>query len=79
MKKMYTFLTLLIQGEKNAELDISVYLHPLIDLKLLRRIGMEIVDQSLKQDFIIRATNMWTITNLTLLSRHMKMQLDMLL
>ena len=64
MKKPFTFLTLLIPGEKSPGQDLNVYLRPLIDeLKLLWGVGVETYDEAKKQRFMMKAAVMWTITD----------------
>ncbi|KAL0300328.1 UNVERIFIED_CONTAM: hypothetical protein Sangu_3127200 [Sesamum angustifolium] len=52
-------------GPKGPGNDIDVYLQPLIDeLKELWEVGIEAYDACKKENFILRATLMWTITAL---------------
>ena len=64
MTTPYMFLTLIIPGLYNPKSRIDVYLQPLInELKILRNDGMLTYDVSKKENFILRATLMWTINN----------------
>ena len=64
MTSQYIFLTCIILGLQNSKFLIDVYLQPLIDeLNLLWHEGVEAYDVSMKQNFRLRATLMWTINN----------------
>ncbi|GLT56706.1 hypothetical protein SLA2020_297310 [Shorea laevis] len=64
MQPEFTFLTLVIAGPKSLGRNIDVFLRPLIeDLKMLWSTGVETYDSYRKQNFIMRAMLMWTITD----------------
>ncbi|XP_063950089.1 uncharacterized protein LOC135152874 [Daucus carota subsp. sativus] len=64
MKKPYMFMTDIVPGPNSIGKDINVCLRPLIDeLKILWNTGIETYDQSLKQNFTMRAALMWTISD----------------
>lgn len=64
MTKPFMFLTCLILGPSNPKANIDVYLQPLIDeLKQLWSEGALTYDISKKQNFVMRATLMWTIND----------------
>ncbi|GLT92190.1 hypothetical protein SLE2022_100410 [Rubroshorea leprosula] len=64
MRPGFTFLTLVIVGPKSTSKNIHVFLQPLIeDLKMLWSNGVETYDSYRKQNFIMRAMLMWTITD----------------
>ncbi|XP_074373932.1 uncharacterized protein LOC141714303 [Apium graveolens] len=64
MKKPYMFMTDIVPGPNSIGKDINVCLRPLIDkLKILWNTGVKTYDQSLKQNFTMRAANMWTISD----------------
>ncbi|KAM3378772.1 hypothetical protein P3S68_011185 [Capsicum galapagoense] len=61
MTSQYIFLTCIIPGLHNPKVLIDIYLQPLIDeLNLLWQEGVEAYDVSMKQNFRLRATLMWT-------------------
>ncbi|GLT28322.1 hypothetical protein SLA2020_032640 [Shorea laevis] len=64
MRPEFTFLTLVIVGPKSLIKNIDVFLHPLIDdLKQLCLSRVETYDNFRKENFIMRAMLMWTITD----------------
>ncbi|XP_004488903.1 uncharacterized protein [Cicer arietinum] len=64
MTKPFMFLTCLIPGPSNPKANIDVYLQPLIDeLQQLWSEGALTYDISMKQNFVMRATLMWTIND----------------
>ncbi|XP_004516953.1 uncharacterized protein [Cicer arietinum] len=64
MTKPFMFLTCLIPGPSNPKANIDVYLQPLIDeLKQLWSEGALTYEISMKQNFVTRATLMWTIND----------------
>ncbi|XP_060182429.1 uncharacterized protein LOC132612107 [Lycium barbarum] len=64
MKKAYMFLTVIVPGPNNPKHKIDVYLQPLIkELTLLWETGVEAFDISKKQNFQLRASLMWTISD----------------
>ena len=64
VKKHYMFLTLLIPGPKSLEGKLDVNLQPLIkELKQLWEEGIQTYDVSRKQNFTLKATVMWTISD----------------
>ena len=64
MKEYNIFLTLVILGPRHSVESIDVYLRPLVDeLKFLWSDGKRIFDVSKKQNFIIKAALMWTISD----------------
>jgi len=64
MTKPYMFLTCLIPGPYNPKASINVYLEPLIDDLNKLWSGIWTYDVSRKQNFLMRATLMWTINDL---------------
>ncbi|XP_068503878.1 uncharacterized protein [Phaseolus vulgaris] len=63
MSRPYMFLSCLIPGPHNPKARIDVYLQPLIDdLKKLWS-GVQTYDISRKQNFMMRASLMWTIND----------------
>ncbi|KAK1405424.1 DUF4218 domain-containing protein [Heracleum sosnowskyi] len=69
MKRPYMFMTDIVPGPNSIGKDINVCLRPLIDeLKILWNTGVETYDQSLKQNFTIRAALMWTISDFPAMS-----------
>ncbi|KAL0285199.1 UNVERIFIED_CONTAM: hypothetical protein Scaly_2825500 [Sesamum calycinum] len=65
MKDPFLLLSMLIPGPKGPGNDIDVYLQPLIDeLKELWEVGIEAYDAYKKENFILRAALMWTISDL---------------
>ena len=64
MKDPYMFLTCIIPGPDNPKAKIDVYLQPLIDeLKELWYSGVQTYDIFTKQNFLLRASLMWTIND----------------
>ncbi|XP_038698945.1 uncharacterized protein LOC119996398 [Tripterygium wilfordii] len=64
MKREFMFLTVIIPGPQNPKSRIDVYLQPLIDeLKLLWCEGVITYDVAMKENFIMRATLMWTVND----------------
>ncbi|XP_074378057.1 uncharacterized protein LOC141719578 [Apium graveolens] len=64
MKKPFMFMTDIVPGPNSTGKYINVCLRPLIDeLKILWNTGVKIYDQSLKQNFTMRAALMWTISD----------------
>ncbi|XP_060177962.1 uncharacterized protein LOC132607901 [Lycium barbarum] len=64
MTSPYIFLNCIIPGPRNPKVLIDVYLQPLInELKILWLEEVETFDVSLKQNFNLRATLMWTIND----------------
>ena len=64
MKEHNIFFILVIFGLRYPDRSIDVYLRPLIDeLKLLWSDGICTFDVSKKQNFVIKAALMWTISN----------------
>ena len=64
MKKEFLFLNMVIPGPKNPRYNIDVCLRPLIDeLKSLWNVGVLTYDVSSKQNFMLRAALMWTISD----------------
>lgn len=64
MKREYIFLSLLIPGPKSPGKNINVYLRPLIDeLKILWDIGFNTFDAWKKQNFMMKAALLWTISD----------------
>ncbi|KAL6509602.1 hypothetical protein OROGR_022912 [Orobanche gracilis] len=65
MKKSYFMLSILIPGPHEPGNNIDVYLQPLIDeLKLLWDVGITTFDASRKENFQLRASLLWTISDL---------------
>ena len=63
-KEQYLFLSVLVPGPKNPKQKIDVFLQPLIaELKMLWEVGVETWDNSLQQNFRMRAALMWTISD----------------
>ena len=63
------FLTDIIPGPESIGKNINIYLRPLIDeLKTLWYTGVQTYDQSLKQNFTMRAALMWTISDFPAMS-----------
>lgn len=64
MTSPYIFLTCIIPGPHNPKSLIDVYLQPLID-ELLQLWYEDVVtyDISTKQNFVMRANLMWTISD----------------
>ncbi|XP_041994040.1 uncharacterized protein LOC121744538 isoform X1 [Salvia splendens] len=64
MKEPYLMLSLLIPGPLAPGNNIDIYLQPLIaDLKDLWEVGIETYDASKKQNFQLRASLLWTISD----------------
>ena len=64
MTSPYIFLSCVIPGPRNPKSLIDVYLQPLIDeLKQLWFEGVLTYDISTKQNFVMRASLMWTIND----------------
>ncbi|KAL0329093.1 UNVERIFIED_CONTAM: hypothetical protein Sradi_4896000, partial [Sesamum radiatum] len=64
-ERPFLLLSMLIPGPKGPGNDIDVYLQPLIDeLKELWEVGIEAYDAYKKENFILRAALMWTISDL---------------
>ena len=62
MKDPYLFLTCIIPGLDNPKVKIDVFLQPLID-ELNESQGVLTYDIVTKQNFMLRATLMWTIND----------------
>ena len=64
MKEYNIFLTLVIPGPWHPGRNIDVYLRPLVDeLRVLRSDGIHTYDVPKKQNFVMRAALMWTISD----------------
>ena len=64
MKEPFLFLSLILPGPKSPGKNLDVYLRPLIDeLKDLWDDGVLTYDSHAKQNFIMRAALMWTISD----------------
>ncbi|GKV27030.1 hypothetical protein SLEP1_g36237 [Rubroshorea leprosula] len=64
MSQEHIFLTLIIPGPKSPEESIDVLLQPLIDeLKELWSFGVQTYDNFRQQNFQMRATLLWTISD----------------
>ena len=64
MKEHNIFLTLVIPGPRYLGKNIDVYLRPLDDeLRVLWSYGIHTYDVSKKQNFIMKAALMWTISD----------------
>ena len=64
MKEQYMFLTVIVPSPRNPKDKLDVYLQPLIyELKTLWEIGVETYDISRKQNFMLRAALLWTISD----------------
>lgn len=64
MKEEYMFMTMLIPGPKSPGREIDVYLQPLIDeLILLWNVGVLSYDNYSKQNFMLKAAVLWTISD----------------
>ncbi|XP_020208847.1 uncharacterized protein LOC109793787 [Cajanus cajan] len=63
MTKPFMFLTFLIPGPRNPKATIDVYLEPLIDGPKKLWIGVQTYDILKKQNFMMKATLMWTIND----------------
>ena len=58
------FLTVIVSGPKNPKQGIDVFLQPLIsELLQLWEVGVLTYDVSLKQNFMMRAALMWTVSD----------------
>ena len=58
------FLTVIVSGPKNPKQGIDVFLQPLIsELCQLQEVSVLIYDVSLKQNFMMRAALMWTVSD----------------
>ena len=58
------FLTVIVPGPRNLKDKLDVYLQPLIsELQALWEIGVETYDISRKQNFMLRAALLWTISD----------------
>lgn len=64
MKEQYMFLTVLVSGPQNSKDKLDVFLQPLIEeLCHLWDVGVKTYDISKKQNFQMRATLLWTISD----------------
>ncbi|KAJ8749973.1 hypothetical protein K2173_013888 [Erythroxylum novogranatense] len=64
MKEAYMFLTVIVPGPTNPKQKIDVFLQPLIsELQQLWDYGVQTYDVSKKQNFVMRAALMWTISD----------------
>ena len=64
MKEAYMFLSVIVPGLNNPKTEIVVFLQPLmVELKQLWDVGVQTYDVSKKQNFQMRATLMWTISD----------------
>ncbi|CAA7013526.1 unnamed protein product [Microthlaspi erraticum] len=64
MKQEFMFLTILVPGPKHPKRSLDIFLQPLIEeLKDLWFSGVEAYDISTKQNFLLRAVLMWTISD----------------
>ena len=64
MKQPNFIMSLLIPGSDAPGNNIDVYLEPLIEeLKILWEVGVETFDTLTKQNFNLRATLLWTISD----------------
>ncbi|KAG6405787.1 hypothetical protein SASPL_133381 [Salvia splendens] len=64
MKESSFMLSILIPGPSSTGQNIDIYLQPLIvDLKDLWEVGVETYDASKKQNFQLRASLLWTISD----------------
>ncbi|CAA7043670.1 unnamed protein product [Microthlaspi erraticum] len=64
MKKENLFLSILVPGPKHPKKSLDIFLQPLIDeLKDLWTNGIQAYDVSKKQNFVMRAVLMWTISD----------------
>ena len=58
------FLTVIVLGPRNPKDKLDVYLQPLIsELQALWEIAVETYDISRKQNFMLRAALLWTISD----------------
>ncbi|XP_021631792.1 uncharacterized protein LOC110629188 [Manihot esculenta] len=76
MKDVYIFLTIIIPGPKNPKEKLDVYMQPLVkELKELWEIGVNTYDAFQQNNFTMRATLLWTISDFpaySMLSGHRK-------
>ncbi|XP_074300368.1 uncharacterized protein LOC141631622 [Silene latifolia] len=64
MKRQFIFLSLMIPGPKNPKQNLDIYLQPLLkELKELWSTRLFTYDVSRKQNFILRASLLWTIND----------------
>ena len=64
MKEQYIFLLILVPGLKNPKDKLDVFLQPLIvELNHLWDVGVNTYDISKKQNFMMRAAIMWTVSD----------------
>ncbi|CAA7021405.1 unnamed protein product [Microthlaspi erraticum] len=64
MKREFLFLTVLVPGPEHPKRSLDVFLQPLIhELQALWYQGVEAYDVSLKNNFLMRAVLMWTISD----------------
>jgi len=64
MKRENLFLSVLVPGPKHPKKSLDIYLQPLIEeLKDLWTNGINTYDVSKKQNFVMRAVLMWTISD----------------
>ncbi|XP_056843317.1 uncharacterized protein LOC130495813 [Raphanus sativus] len=64
MKQEFMFLTILVPGPNHPKRSLDIFLQPLIEeLKNLWDNGIEAYDISTKENFILRAVLMWTISD----------------
>ncbi|XP_023745410.2 uncharacterized protein LOC111893554 [Lactuca sativa] len=64
MKEPYMFLTAIVPGPANPKQKLDVFLQPVVaELKQLWEEGVLTYDVSLRQNFQLRATLMWTISD----------------
>ncbi|CAH9127371.1 unnamed protein product [Cuscuta epithymum] len=64
MKEPYIFMAMLIPGPRSPGRNIDIFLRPLIDeLNMLWNVGVETWDACRKQNFMLRACLLWTISD----------------
>ena len=64
MKDEYMFLTVIVPGPRNPKEKLDVFLQPLIaELKDLWDVGVQTYDSFSKQNFQMRASLLWTISD----------------
>ena len=64
MKKPYMFLSLPIPGPKAPKGNFDIYIQPLIEeSKQLWTVGVQTYDVSKKQNFVMKAAILWTISD----------------
>jgi len=64
MKREFLFLSILVPGPEHPRRSLDVFLQPLIhELQLLWSEGVVAYDVSLKNNFVMRAVLMWTISD----------------